>query len=146
MKKSELGTLQTYASLRFIGDGLEPQRLTDVLNVCPEIAYRKGEVYKLSGGHEIRGRTGLWVISSKGVVASTDLNEHFDYLLGVLFSGGNDSKLKRLHELMRDDGIEADAPCFWHGKHGAKPPVIRDEIRAKLARIPAEIRADFDTE
>jgi hypothetical protein len=146
MKKFEAGTLQTYASLRFSGDRLEPQRLTQLLNTRPEIAYRKGEVYKISRGHEVRGRTGLWVISSKGIVASPDLNEHLDHLLGVLFSDGSDSRLNRLHKLMCDDGIEADAPCFWYGQHGAKPPVIRDEIRARLAQIPAEIWADFDTD
>src|SRR5437667_305839 len=97
MKKSDAGTLLTYASLRFSGDRLEPQRLTDILSARPKIAYRKGEVYKISRGHEVRGRTGLWAISSKGVVDSPELNEHLDYLLGILFPGENDEKLNRLH-------------------------------------------------
>ncbi|TMK30324.1 MAG: hypothetical protein E6G69_10050 [Alphaproteobacteria bacterium] len=99
MKKPEPGTLQTYASLRFSGDELEPQRLTAILNARPEVAYRKGDVFKVSRGQEVRGRTGVWVISSKG-----------------------------------------DIP------NGAKPPVIREDIRDRLARIPAEIWADFDTD
>jgi hypothetical protein len=145
-KKSEAGTLLTYASLRFSGDRLEPQRLSEVLNAHPKTAYRKGEVYKSSRGHEVRGRTGLWAISSKGVVASADLNDHLDYLLGLVFAGDSDARLNLLHERMRDYGIEADAPCFWHGERGAKPPVIREDIRARLARIPAEIETDFDTD
>jgi uncharacterized protein DUF4279 len=146
MKKPEPGTLQTYASLRFSGDRLEPQRLTAILNARPEIAYRKGDVFKVSRGHEVRGRTGVWVISSKGDLPSLDLNEHLDYLLGLLFPEGSEAKLNRLHELMRECNIEADAPCFWYGEHGAKPPVIREDIRDRLARIPAEIWADFDTD
>ena len=145
-KKSDPGTLQTYASLRFSGDKLEPQRLTDTLNARPEVAYRKGEIFKVSRGHEVRGRTGLWAISSKGIVVSRDLNEHLDYLLEILFPEGSDAKLDQLHKLMRDGSLEADIPCFWHGEHGAKPPVIRKDIRARLARIPAEIWADFDTD
>ena len=41
---------------------------------------------------------------------------------------------------------EADVPCFWHGEPGARPPVIREDIRERHARIPAEIELDFDTD
>lgn len=146
MKKSDPATMNTYASIRFSGDRLDPGLLTDIVGVAPRTAYRKGEIFKKVRGHEVRGRTGLWLICSKEKVNSLDLNEHLDYLLGLLFPDGSDAKLNRLHDLMRECNIEADAPCFWHGKHGAKPPIIRNDIRDRLARIPAEIWADFDTD
>lgn len=146
IRKSEPSTMKTYASLRFAGDRLEPGSVTDILGVTPRTAYRKGEVFKRVRDHEVRGRTGLWLLSSEDKVDSLDLNEHLDYLLGILFPDGSDAKLNRLHDLMRECNIEADAPCFWHGKQGVKPPVIRNDIRDRLARIPAEIWADFDTD
>src|SRR5207237_9782141 len=112
MKKPEHGTLQTFASLRFSGDALEPQRLTAILNARPEMAYRKADVFKVSRGHEVRGRTGVWVISRKGDISSLDLNEHLDYLLGLLFPAGSEAKLNRLHELMRESSTERDAACL----------------------------------
>ncbi len=144
--KSEPSTLVTFASLRLSGDRLKPNRITTVLNIAPTVAYRKGEIYKRSRGHEVRGRTGLWLLSSEGRTCSSDLNEHIEYLLNTIFPDGADAKLEALREVMREDGLEVDIGCFWHGEHGARPPVIRDDIRARLARIPAEIESDFDTD
>lgn len=144
--KSEAGTLETFASLRFFGDRLEPHRITKILDTVPTVAYRKGEVFKKSKGQEIRGRTGLWLVSSEGNVNSRDLNEHLDYLLAILRAGDAERKLDDLHALMHAFGIAADVSCFWYGEHGARPPAIRDDIRARLASIPAKIESDFDTD
>jgi hypothetical protein len=144
--KSEPGTLVTFASLRFSGDRLEPALLTEMLNTAPTTAYRKGEIYKRSRGREVRGRTGVWLLSSEGRVDSLDLNDHIKYLLDIIFPSGSDDRLKPLQHIVREDGVEADIGCFWHGEHGARPPVITDDIRARLARIPAEIETDFDTD
>jgi|ERR1051325_2533005 len=144
--KSEPKTLSTFASLRFSGDQLEPPRLSDLLGALPTTAYRKGEVYKRFRGHEARGRTGLWLLSSKGQVDSLDLNDHLEYLLDAVLPDPSEERLRQIQLLMHDFGLEADASCFWHGEHGAKPPVVRDDIRARLARIPAEIETDFDTD
>jgi hypothetical protein len=114
--------------------------------VAPTTAYRKGEIYKRFRGHEARGRTGLWLLSSKGRIDSLDLNDHLDYLLGIVFSDASEKRLQQLQVLLRECRLEADAPCFWYGERGAQPPVIRDDVRVRLARIPAEIEPDFDTD
>ncbi len=145
-KKSDVGTLLTYASLRFSGDRLEPDRLTAALLAAPTIAYRKGEVFKRVRGHEVHGRTGLWAISSKGRVESLDLNDHLEYLLTIVFPRNGEDRLAPLHRLMREQGLEADVPCFWHGKPGAAEPAIRADILARFAQVPAEIEPDFDTD
>jgi hypothetical protein len=145
-RKSEARTLITYASLRFSGDRLEPARLTEILRSAPTLAYRKGDVYKRFRGHEARGRTGLWLVSSKEHINSADLNDHLEYLLTLVFPENREDRLRELHKMMHDDSIEADVPCFWHGEHGAPPPIIRDDIRERFARIPAEIEEDFDTD
>jgi Domain of unknown function (DUF4279) len=144
--KSEPATLDAFASLRFFGDRLEPGRITQILTKAPTLAYRKGEIFKKSRGHEIRGRTGLWLASSEAHVSSKDLNEHLEYLLTIVFPENDEDELIRLRALMLEVGIEADASCFWYGERGARAPVIRDDIRERFARIPAEIEEDFDTD
>jgi hypothetical protein len=134
---------KTFASLRFKGDRLEPRRVTEILHADPTTAYRKGEVYKRSRGHEVRGRTGLWLLSSKGRVESSDLNDHLNYLLTILFPNSSDDRVEQLRELLRDGHIEADVSCFWFGKPGSFSPTIPEDIRAALERLPARIERDF---
>ena len=144
--KSEKSLPIAFASLRLSGDRLEPPRITDALRTAPTVAYRKGEVYKRSRGREARGRTGVWLLSSEDHVQSSDLNDHLEFLLGVIFAETDEERLSRVQNAIRDYGLEADVACFWHGERGARPPVIREDIRERLARIPAELELDFDTD
>jgi hypothetical protein len=50
---------KAFASLRFKGDRLEPERVSEILHAIPTTAYHKGEVYKRSRGHEACGRTAI---------------------------------------------------------------------------------------
>jgi hypothetical protein len=140
--------VQVYASLRFMGDALDPGEITAIVGVPPTLAYRKGEVYRRSrdGSKEARGRTGLWLLSSKGHVSGADLRRHLSYLLDVLFPSGADGKLDRLRALMQAKDLAADVGCFWYGKKGAQPPAIPEEMRDAFARLPARIETDFDTD
>ncbi len=145
---SETGAVRAHASLRFMGDALDPGEITAIVGVPPTLAYRKGEVYRRSrdGAKEARGRTGLWLLSTRGQVEGADLGRHLSYLLGVLFPPGGDDRLDRLRDLMRAKGIAADVGCFWYSKRGAQPPVISEEVRQAFARLPACIETDFDTD
>jgi Domain of unknown function (DUF4279) len=118
---------------------LGPERITRILGVEPTLAYRKGEVYRRDGrGHAVRGRTGLWLLSSEGRVQSSDVIEHLRFLLAILFPSTDP-----LRELLRDGDIEADVPVFWHGAPGSPRPTIPDEVRAAFRRLPAKIEQDF---
>jgi hypothetical protein len=46
--------------LRFFGDNLDPGPITELLNVEPTIAYRKGDPRR--GKPSVRERTGLWLL------------------------------------------------------------------------------------
>jgi hypothetical protein len=144
--KPEPKTQLTFASIRFAGDRLEPDRLTNILDAVPSTAYRKGEVYKRGRGHEVRGRTGLWLLSSDGCLDSADLNEHLEYLLTIILPEHAKERLAQLHKLMREDGIEAYVASFWHGDYGAPAPSIRDDVRTRLDRFPTEIETAFATD
>ena len=139
MTKSDTGVnVRTFASLRFRGDRLDPQRVTEILDANPTTAYRKGEIYKKSQGHEVRGRTGVWLLSSKGHVTSSDLNDHLAYLAKILST----DKVNRLHSLMRDGHVEADVGCYWHGP-GDAPPEIDKDLRQVFAKLPAILELDL---
>jgi hypothetical protein len=129
-----------------MGDKLEPGWISSLLGVQPETAYRKGEIYKRTRGHEVRGRTGLWLVSSKEHVNSPDLKDHLVHLLGILFRADKPDLLQSLYALMETEGLEADVHCFWHGEHGATPPEIPEATRAAFAQIGATIETDFDTD
>src|SRR5688572_22646606 len=121
--KSKAGTLNAFAGLRFLGDSLDPRRISELLGVEPTTAYRKGEVYRRSRGHEVFGRTGLWRLSSRDHVKSGELNDHLAYLKAVIFPPGGDDLVTPLKLLMREERLTADVSCFWYGEHGAEPPV-----------------------
>lgn len=144
--KSKAGTLSTFASLSFAGDNLNPAGISKLLGVEPTTAYRKGEVYKRSRGHEVIGRTGLWLLSSRGHIKSDELSDHLAYLKAVIFPSAGNELVAPIRTLMREAGLEADVSCFWYGEHGATAPPIPEEIRAAFSRIGATIETDFDTD
>jgi hypothetical protein len=144
--KSKSSALIASASLIFAGDRLDPDRITTLLGVQPTTAYRKGEVYKRSRGHEVIGRTGLWLLSSRGHLKSNELNNHLAYLKAVVFPPGRNDLVVPLKTLMREDGLTADVSCFWYGEHGASEPEIPQDIRAAFSQIGATIETDFDTD
>ena len=134
-----------YASLRVMGDRLEPEDVTAALAITPTLTYRKGQVFKRSRGHEVRGRTGLWLLSSETAVQSHKLRDHFTYLRQAL-EAQNGRLIDQLRAIMQRDGLRADVTCFWYGEHGATPPEIPEETRAAFAKIGATIETDFQTD
>jgi hypothetical protein len=145
--KSKTGTLVTNAGINFAGDRLDPDRLTAVLGVQPTVAYRKGEVFKRTRtGHDVRGRTGLWRLTTRARLESLELREHLAFLLDVLFPEGSSKLVLPLHTLMSKLELEAHVDCFWYGEHGTAPPEIAEETRAAFAQIGATIETDFQTD
>jgi hypothetical protein len=135
-----------FATLRFCGDCLDPDRITAILGVQPTKAYRKGERY-LAGpraGH-VTGRTGVWVLASDGVVNSAELDPHLEHLANLIFAGpAREKRLKQLHELMSRDGVKADVSCFWRGGPGTRPPLVPEDVISSFHELPAEIETDFE--
>lgn len=144
--KSEARTLVTNAGLNFKGDRLEPNEITRLLGVAPTIAYRKGEIYQRTRGREIRGRTGLWRLTTRRQLESFDLIDHLAYLQELLLPGGSRRFVEPLRGLTRKFDLDAHIDCFWYGEHGATPPAIPEEMRAGFAQIGAKIETDFQTD
>jgi uncharacterized protein DUF4279 len=141
-----LSRTTAFATLRFCGDCLDPERITAILGVQPTKAYRKGEIY-LAGpraGH-VTGRTGVWVLASDGVVDSAELDTHLEHLANLIFRGPDrEKRLKQLQGLMSRDGVKADVSCFWRGDPGIRPPLVPEHMVSRFHELPAEIETDFE--
>lgn len=140
--------LTTYASLRFMGDTLNLGAVTPVLGVEPKIAYHKGDVWKkTSSGHEVRGRTNLWLYESRAV-GSPYLRDHITDISDILWGRRSqlgsafDAGVRRL--LAR--GVTLNVSLFWYGPAGASLPVIDPAFRALVEGYNGKIDTDFDTD
>ena len=137
-----------FATLRFSGDRLDPDRISAILGVQPTKAYQKGERY-LAGPRAgyVTGRTGVWVLASDGAIDSAELDPHLEYLVAPIFAGPNrEERLKQLHDLMSRDGVKADVSCFWRGRPGTRPPSVPATVISRLNQLPAEIETDFEVD
>ena len=73
------------ASLRVLGDGLEPDEVSALLGRPPTRQHRKGD--KIEGRADAVEPTGAWILDS-GLSEKVELEEHIEVLLGSL---SNDS-------------------------------------------------------
>jgi len=134
----------TYATLRFAGDGLDPNNISAILPVAPKRAHRKGEIFHAGArAGNLTGRTGIWYFDTRDL-SSRDLTDHLRGIVGLLYpEPGKSDRVNRLREVMKREHLTARVSCFWYGKPGAQPPVLPGDIRAALASLPAEIETDF---
>ncbi len=148
-RSPETARQRAFATLRLSGDRLDPDHISAILRVPPTKAWRKGERYFAGQrtGHLV-GRTGTWFLATDDLVTSPDLEQHIDFLTGLLSRGPRDDKepLVQLREVMVRDNLKADVSCFWHGEVGEQPPVIHPEKMERLRALPAEIELDFGTD
>lgn len=132
---------RVYASLRLKGDRLDPDKVSRVLGLEPTLAYRKGDVYRRQGDREARGRTNLWLYTTRGQIDSAELEEHLKLLL--LRMEGNQEHRRPLVALVAKAEADAEVICFWYGPPGSHPPVIGSDLRETFERAGARIETDF---
>jgi hypothetical protein len=67
--------------LRFAGDDLDPAEISAILPIAPTRAHRKGGKF-LAGPHAgpLRGRTGIWILSTDKHVPSDDFGDHLEFV------------------------------------------------------------------
>jgi hypothetical protein len=147
MKAEALELGKVFASLGFVGDCLEPQDVTRILRISPTKSWRKGELFRPGPrSPEIIAHTGAWWLSTEGLVAGGDLDDHLGFLVTLVSpKGDRGERLGRLREIIQD-GATARVSCFWHGDAAARPPTIAASAVAAFNRLPADIEADFDTD
>lgn len=136
----------TYATLRFAGDRLDPDRISAILPVPPKRAHRKGEKFHAGPrAGNLTGRTGIWYFDTRDM-SSRDLADHLRRIVELLYpEPGNADRVNQLRDVMGQEHVRARVSCFWYGKPGAQPPTVPEDVRAALTSLPAEIETDFHT-
>ena len=120
----------TYASFRLVGPDIRPDLLTRALGISPTFQVAVGDVFP----HGTRPRAdGLWSISTKTLVQSTDLERHITVLLDKLPAD------------LRDHipvGSRCEIACYWLSSTGQGGPTRSSSVLARLGE--AGIALDFD--
>lgn len=138
VRSEQSDAIKAFATLRFAGDRLDPDQISHILNIKPAKAIKKGEK---------AGQGGLWYLSTDKLIPGNDLIHHLTFLLSILLPAPGDvQRLATLRDLVKKRDLEAHVTCFWHGKHGARKPVIPPLMSQIFNLIPADIQNDFETE
>ena len=147
MTNSE-NTIRTYATLRFAGDALDPEEISDVVKERPTRAYKKGQTYRPGPrSPDVTGKTGVWYFSTKRKLQSKDLVDHLNALERLIAPfGDQDNRLKELRDIMERRNLQAHVTFFWRGPPGAQHPSVPSVATAALRRLPADIEPDFANE
>ncbi len=152
MRSEPRRAARTFATFRIVGDGLIPDDITKVLGLVPTQAYAKGQSYTAGPqGGELKGRTGLWYLSTDRLIASDRLATHLSALLYLIFGSPTQvekwiEKLNQVKRLAERNSFRVVVTCFWDGPAGAKPPTVPRFLIETCKYINAEIVTDFDTD
>jgi hypothetical protein len=137
-KSEQTDAISAFATLRFAGDRLDPDQISQILNIKPTEVIKKGEK---------GGRGGVWYLSTDRLIPGNDLMHHLAFLLSILLPAPGDiQRLTALRDLVKKRDLQAHVTCFWHGTSGARKPIIPSVIPQIFNLIPADIQTDFDAE
>jgi len=129
-----------HASLRVMGENLDPSDVTKALQLPPDTTYRRGDprLSRARNGRVVRYSpysAGMWSMTSKGCVHSGRLETHVAWLLNELEPVANEFR-----DLL-EDGIHADIFCYSVGSTD-RPPAIPNSLRDRAARLGLIIDID----
>jgi hypothetical protein len=153
-----------FATLRIVGDALEPSAVTRIVHLKPTFAHRKGQKISSDDGMRSRiGKFGIWYFSTRELIASPDLDEHFRFLaMNVLI----DSKApweadiplfdrdrlevlltvsrpnQRLRDLVQEQSLTLVITGFWRGRNKRGRPSIPEGFRSFLKLFSAKLEMD----
>lgn len=136
---SHIGRVE--ASFYMSAAELSPDFVTNKLNIMPDAQSYRGEVKRNADGQELgRNKTGYWKISSTGRVSSKDINDHFDYLLGILLPN-RDS----INEIARQSGAEMFFDVLWESSYlfSGTGPIISGQTICGISEFGASINFDI---
>jgi hypothetical protein len=121
----------THATFRLVGADVRPDVLTQALGISPTFKVAVGEITPKN----TRPRTeGIWAISTKEMLGSTDLEEHVIALLAKLPLGF------RNHV---PPGSRCEIQCFWRSATGHGGPSLSSSLLARLGAAGIDLDFDF---
>jgi hypothetical protein len=137
-RSDQSDTIKAFATLRFAGDRLIHDQISQLLHIQPTKTVSKGEK---------PGRTNIWYLSTDKLIPGNELMDHIGFLLYLLFPAPGDlRRIIALGDLIRRRNLESHVTCFWHGKSGTRKPTIPQVVPKIFDLISADVQTDFDAE
>jgi hypothetical protein len=87
---------------------IDPDYVTETLNINPTIRHKKGAITTLPSGKEIIGKVNSWVLESDKYISSKDIRTHLDWLLDMI-----EPHIRELKELQRIPTTKMAIRCSW---------------------------------
>jgi len=125
----------THAWLRIMGESLDPDEVTCLLEVTPTEIQRSGE--RLSPETDNVHQYSGWFLSTKGVLTSLDARHHLDWILERV------GDKHREFAALRDRGYLLDACCRWDSKSGEGGPTLSPLQMLGFAQLGIELWFDI---
>lgn len=107
------GCVETYVTLRILGDNLDPKSVTSRSEITPTKAYSKGEKYPSKSGKMLVHPTGNWTLATQASVTSTNVEKHALALLREL--AGKETAFR---DLKADAKLSISITIWWRPKDG----------------------------
>lgn len=151
-------TVSDFATIRIVGDDLDPDEVTSILHVKPTMAHKKGA--RIGSEHSAQSRIagfGMWYFSTRNVLDSPNLNDHLSFIdnniltelavprfgmLGLVQRHIN----HRLAELIRKRALKLVVTAYWVGRSAARAPTIPDRFRSMVNKFGGTIETDFSVQ
>jgi hypothetical protein len=127
---------ETFASLRFYGDALEPEEISRRLALEPTDRACRGDQATSPSGKIRTAPTGRWILETQGQVDSTDLEQHVAWLLDRLEVTG-------IVPTTLPGVSQADVFCYWVSATGNGGPEFSPQTLARLARLQLTLGFDI---
>jgi hypothetical protein len=123
-------------TFRLTGDTLDPQRVTQRLEIAPSRAYARGERSGTRGGRDWYWRAGLWALRST-MPEGSELEDHLQALL---------DQLEPRAQIIRDflaEGCAADFFCGLFLDHLNEGVELSPQILGRVAALGATLGLDI---
>lgn len=122
---------ETHVAVSIVGAAVDPTAITGAIGLSPTFEVHVGDVFPA----RTRPRTeGIWSLSTEGLVRSTDVNEHVDWLLDRL----PDDLKARI-----PDGARLRMHCAWHSATGHGGPHLAVQTLRRIADAGLDLDFDF---
>jgi len=115
---------------------LEPSQISARLVMQPTDAFRRGEPIVTKRKRYSDHPTGGWILSSRDLVSSDDLEAHLVWVLDRVEPASD-----AIHALV-DDGYDVALVCVLSGHETGGGPTLEPVTLARIAKL--EIPVDFD--
>jgi Domain of unknown function (DUF4279) len=127
---------RTWATLRISGDRLDPDNVTTRLGIAPSRSHKAGDRHGEQG--RMIWKHGQWSLTSQGVIESTDLELHIEWLLDRI-----EPMHEKLQEITQQPDVTADIFCFWESESVNAGIDLAPSLMGRVASLRLSLGLDI---